>query len=53
MHISNILVQGLKTKTSTIVTKEAQGTIYTNEFPIVVWINNSVADWFISASDAY
>ena len=36
MHISNILVQDLEKKTSTLVTKEAQGTIYTNEFPIFV-----------------
>ena len=51
MHISYIVVQDLKKKTSTVVTKEAQGTIYINEIPIFVWIKNSIADWL--NSDAY
>lgn len=40
-------------KTSTGVTKETQGTIYITEFHIFVWINNSVTDWFNSATDAH
>ena len=36
MHISNILAQDLEMETSIVVTKEAQGTIYTNEFPIFI-----------------
>lgn len=47
---SCILVQDLKKKTSTVVTNEAQGTLYVNEFLIFVRINYSTADWLHSAS---